>query len=96
MPAAAKIKKAHQNPLESVTDAAELAASARRKRAARIASLTRSCEAWKRKFDKYLEIHYGGLANLAATRFKRHLPKPPAIRTPNPTSNKTENQSKEL
>ena len=96
MPTATKIKKASQKPLESVTDATQLAAIARRKRAARIASLTRSCEAWKRKFDKYLEIHYGGLANLAATRFKRHLPKPPAIRTPNPTSNKTENQSKEL
>ena len=94
MPAAAKIKKAHQNPLESVTDAAELAASARRKRAARIASLTRSCEAWKRKFDKYLEINYGGLEALAANGFKRHPPKPRAVRPSKPASNLSENRSK--
>ena len=96
MPTATKIKKASQKPLESVTDATQLAAIARRKRAARIASLTRSCEAWKRKFDKYLEIHYGGLEALAANGFKRHPPKPRAVRPSKPTSNLSENQSKEL
>jgi len=96
MPTATMIKKANRNPLRSAPDATDLVASARRKRAASKASLIRFCEAWKRDFEKYLEIHYGGLSALAATGFKRHLPRPSAVRLPNPTSNKRENQSKEL
>jgi len=71
MPPATKVKKAIQKPLGPAPDATDLAASARRKRAARNASLIRFCIADNRKFEKYLEIHYGGLAALAATGFKR-------------------------
>jgi len=88
MPTATRVKKAIQKPLETVPDAAKLVASARRKRAAHRASLIRFCIAWKRDFEEYLEIHYGGLSALAATGFKRHL-----VGGPGPSVHSKKNES---